>query len=90
MPTYLISYDLMTPGQDYDELHDAIKSEGTWWHHLQSTWFVVSQKTSADLRSKLNSHIDSNDKIIVVNVTGDGWAAMGFPQEAYDWLKANM
>src|SRR5690606_4822099 len=37
---YAINYDLKRPGQNYDELHKAIKNLGDWWHYLGSTWLV--------------------------------------------------
>ena len=44
MATYMIGYDLNRPGQDYPALIDAIKRLGTWWHHLDSTWIVVTDQ----------------------------------------------
>lgn len=29
---YCISYDLLNPVRNYDELYNAIKSLGIWWH----------------------------------------------------------
>ncbi|MGJ0535402.1 hypothetical protein [Methylocystis sp.] len=37
---YAINYDLRQPGQKYDELFNAIKGLGAWWHYLGSTWLV--------------------------------------------------
>ena len=31
MKTYLVGYDLNSPGQDYEELLTAIKAAGAWW-----------------------------------------------------------
>lgn len=40
MSIYLITYDLMAPGKDYNKLFDAIKKLGSWFHCLDSTWIV--------------------------------------------------
>lgn len=37
---YLISYDLINPGQNYPGLIEAIKNLGAWWHNLESVWIV--------------------------------------------------
>lgn len=49
---YLITYDLKKPGQDYSNVHDAIKSCGTWWHYLESTWLVDSYLTAEQISSR--------------------------------------
>jgi hypothetical protein len=37
MNTLLVGYDLNKPGQDYAELKEYLKAQGTWWHALDST-----------------------------------------------------
>lgn len=85
---YMICYDLNTPGQDYTKLHDKIKSFGTWWHHLDSTWIVKSKKLASEIRDDLDGFIDTNDELLVVKF-GDSWAGKGLEKRAYDWLKKN-
>ncbi len=86
MPTYIISYDLNRPGQDYEGLYEAIKSLGSWWHHLDSTWVVVTAKTATQVRDALIPEIDSNDKVLVVRSGGEG-AWKGFNDKGSQWLK---
>lgn len=87
MSTKLIAYDLNSPGQNYKDLIDAIKSLGAWWHHLDSTWLVKSNLTSTQIRDRLAVHIDSGDELLVVDVTGDARAWRGFNDRASEWLK---
>jgi hypothetical protein len=91
MPTksILIGYDLNRPGQNYDELFEAIKAQGAWWHHLDSTWIVKSSKTVAQIRDALKEHIGSNDELLVVELTGVG-AWTGFNDRGSKWLKDNL
>ena len=50
-----INYDLNQPGQNYDELHEAIKSCcGVWWHYLDSTWLVDTNLTAQGAWNKLS------------------------------------
>lgn len=85
---YMICYDLNSPGQDYSELYDAIKSYGTWWHHLDSTWIVKTNDSAAEIREYLGSFLDSNDELLIVRF-GDSWAGKGLAKKAYDWLHNN-
>jgi hypothetical protein len=80
---YLITYDLNSPGQNYEALYEAIKRQGEWNHALQNTWFVKSQHSASQIRTNLKSALDSGDKLFVC-VIGE-WASTGMPDEA-DWL----
>lgn len=54
MTVFEISYDLNEPGQDYDELHGAIKGLGDSLHALESYWLVdVENSSTSDIRDSL-------------------------------------
>jgi len=88
MNTLMIGYDLNKAGKDYAELIAAIKTMPLWWHHLDSTWLVRTDLSAADLRDKLGSHIDGDDELLVINVTGDAAAWQGFNDAASKWLRS--
>lgn len=90
MNTLLIGYDLNKSGQNYEDLIDAIKDMGAWWHYLDSTWLVKTEETHVTARNKLKHHLDSNDELLVINVTGDAAAWTGFSDSAGKWLKDNL
>jgi hypothetical protein len=89
MSTFLIGYDLNKTGKDYKALTDEIKKLGAWWHHLDSTWLVISSLTASQIRDKLKPFIDSDDELLVVLSSGVG-AWTGFNQSGSDWLKNNL
>ena len=87
MSTYLITYDLNSPGQGYGDLFHAIKSLANgWWHHLDSTWLINSNSSAADIRDRLLPFLDNNDELLVIAV-GRDWATYGLPQGANQWLQ---
>ena len=89
MSTFLISYDLNKPGQDYDDLISELKKFTTRWHRLDSTWIVVSDLKCAQIRDNLKVHIDSNDELLVVKLCGVGsWC--GFDESGSKWLMDNI
>jgi hypothetical protein len=90
MATLLVGYDLIAPGKDYKPLWERLKSYGNWWHHLDSTWIVIADLTAVQLRDELKKLIDSNDELLVVNVTGDTAAWTGFNTKGSQWLKTNL
>ncbi len=94
MATYMIGYDINKEGAAYQAvnkaLSDAIKSLfGTWWHNLDSTWLVVSEMKATEIRDALGRHIDSNDELLVAELSGTA-AWKGFNQKASDWLKTHL
>ena len=89
MATYLVSYDLNTPGKDYSLLYASIKElSGSWWHYLDSTWFIRTELPPSVLRDKLRQVLDSTDQIIIIKVTLP-WASYNLSDEAVQWLKNN-
>lgn len=90
MPAQMISYDLAKPGQDYSDLHEAIKGLGpAWWHHLDSTWIVRTSRSASKVRDALKPYLDSNDKLLVTTLSG-AWASSNLPSKANKWLKNNL
>jgi len=85
MKVFEISYDLRSPGRDYEPLRKAIKSYGTWCHPLESTWLVVTSDTAEAVRNRLVPCLDSNDGILVTALTGEA-AWLGLSDEVSQWL----
>jgi hypothetical protein len=88
--TYIIGYDLNKPGHDYAGLIAAIKSMfAAWWHYLDSTWIVRSDKTAVQIRDALKGYLDPSDEMLVADLSGTA-AWVGFPDNGSDWLKSNL
>jgi len=62
-----IAYDLISPGQDYDRIMDAIKSVGKWHQFQQSLFYVNTQQTPIEVFAFVKSHMDTNDKLCVID-----------------------
>jgi len=69
---YLISYDLDKPGQNYDKLIARLKEHGAV-RVLLSQWVLTTTWTAVQLRDDLMAYTDSNDRILVVQISGE-WA----------------
>ena len=69
---YLISYDLDKPGQNYDKLIARLKQHGAV-RVLLSQWVLTTTWTAVQLCDDLRAYTDSNDRILVVQISGD-WA----------------
>lgn len=91
MATFLVNYDLLKTGQNYDGLIEKLKSYPHWCRFMASSWFVVS--TSEDcvsIHADLAAEIDSNDKLIVMDVTGDTAVWDGLSDQVTTWIQTNL
>lgn len=91
MSVYLITYDLNKKDKDYESLFEKIKEFSyfdTWWHYLDSTWIIKSNLSSLEISNKLQSVMDNNDFLLVIEVKNNyyGW----LPEDAWDYLKKNI
>lgn len=89
MSVYLISYDLIAPGQKYDNVHKAIKLYGTWAKPLESVWFVKTDQTPLQVRDYVLKSMDANDKLLVVEVQRNA-SAFQIPDEVWKWMDKNL
>ena len=72
---YSISYDLRAPGRDYKTLTDELARLGAK-RILQSHWVARRNNTTAEgLRDHFKRFIDSNDRLMVIEIGGTGWAS---------------
>ena len=71
---YIISYDLLRPGQDYPTLWkelERLKAKRV----LKSQWVVrLSNTSSTKLRNHLKKFIDANDRLLINSVDSVDWA----------------
>lgn len=75
MPDYVVSYDLTRPGQNYPELWKALESLGGK-RVLLSQWAVHAKGPAEALRDWLTPHIDSTDRLLVMDVNSGDWASL--------------
>ena len=73
----IITYDLCSPGRNYDDLYEKIKSYGTWAHICESTWIISTTDSCSD-----------NDRLFVAALTGG--AAWSNVLCKSNWLKENL
>lgn len=83
---YLITYDLNKDGQNYDEIIKTIKDDisGYWCTYWKSSFLITSNYTPRQMLNKLEAYLDSNDRMLIIEVTNNksGWLT----QEQWDWI----
>lgn len=84
----LISYDLYSPGQDYKNVIEAIKSLGNWAKVHKSYWYVSSSMTAKQAADKIWTKMDSNDSLIVINASTNDAYWFNLSQEVSSYLRS--
>lgn len=82
--TYIVSYDLDNPGQNYKDLITAIKTHA-YAKITESCWCIFTDSSSTDIRNDLKQYIDANDKLFVAKLSGES-AWSGLPDKVSEWI----
>ena len=82
MNKYIISFDLVVIGQNYEPFYsELIRLGGT--RVLLSQWLVKSDYSALELRDHLWQYMDQNDRLLV-QVIDENWAAFNLPKDFND------
>lgn len=90
MNIILVSYDLMSPGQDYSKLGAHLRSYPGYIKPLESLWFLKTSYSASKVRDRVKNYVDSNDRLMVIDVTGDSAAWYNLSDRHSLWLKENL
>lgn len=86
MSTYVVCYDLHTPGQKYECLTKKLEGYGTYWHVQGSVWIIETKHSAKVVRDDLLGCMDGNDKLIVAGLSGEA-AWFGYTDKVDDWFR---
>ena len=75
---YMVTYDLNSEGQNYEDVIQAIKdaSNGVWCTYWKSSFLIKSNlKTANEVFAKIKPYVDDNDRLLVIEVQNNkqGW-----------------
>lgn len=88
MPNNLfISYDLNSPGQNYDKVIEGIKALGNWAKVQKSFWYVNSNYSAQQAVEKVWRNMDTNDSLLIVDATNKNASWQGLSSEVTDFIK---
>jgi len=87
---YMVTYDLNSEGQKYDEVIEAIKnaSAGAWCSFWKSSYLIKSNLTPQQVNDRIMPHLDSNDRLIIIEVKNNyfGWLT----DEQWKYIRENI
>jgi hypothetical protein len=83
-----VSYDLNTPGQNYEEVIAEIKKQGDSWAKVHySLFYLKSDKTAQQIAEAVWRKMDANDRLIVVDATNNDAFWYNLPTDVSDLIQ---
>lgn len=76
MAAYMITYDLNSPGQNYDDVIKTIKDSSlAWCSYWESSYLIKTNLTPDSIMTNIKPYLDNGDKFIVIEVKNNysGW-----------------
>lgn len=87
MAVYCVSYDLNSPGQKYEKVHEVLKGFSKWYHIMDSTWLISTHYNATQIRDMISPYLDASDKMFVSRVDEySGWLT----DDEWTWLSQNV
>jgi hypothetical protein len=92
MRTLLIAYDLVRAetSAEYEKLFEMLKGFSSWARPQYSLWLVKSDMSAAQVRDQLAELLDSADKLLVMDVTGDSAAWKSLHADVSGWIQKQL
>jgi hypothetical protein len=88
MKILIITYDLINPGQNYEELLKKIKAYPGWARLGGSSYLISTDSNVEQVRNNLSTVLDSNDKLFVSSCpVPSAWH--GLPDDVAKWILEN-
>jgi len=61
-----IAYDLCEPGQNYDQVRDAIRGLGQYYQFQYSLFYVNTQQSPQQAYATVIQFMDANDRLAII------------------------
>lgn len=81
-----IAYDLVSPGQNYDTVREAIRRLGQWYQFQYSLFYVHTELSANAAHDRVRAVMDANDRLVVIDATTA--VASVYPQPHFDAINA--
>lgn len=88
MSVLIVSYDLVNPGRNYQQLLKLIKSYTGWARLGGSAYLIATTDAPTAVRDNLVTVLDRNDKLYVGAAPAPA-AWYGMPDDVGQWIIAN-
>ena len=88
MGILIVTYDLVNPGQNYEELLRKIRAYPGWAMLGGSSYLISTDATPVQVRDNLMAVLDRNDQLFVgICPVPSAW--YGLPDDVVKWIHEN-
>ena len=68
MKLLIITLDFNPNTSGHEEVYDAIKLQGTWWHYMKSTWLVQTAKSVQQVSDAIGPLMKPKGRMLVAEL----------------------
>ena len=72
------------------EFSSHMKTYEHWARMNPTLWMITFPGTSVQVRDLISQATNKTCEIMVVNISGDGWATLNISREITDWMTENV
>lgn len=63
----IVTFDLMSPGQNYERVHERIKSLGNWYQFQYSAFYLNTGMSPEHAHAAIWEVMDANDRLAIIH-----------------------
>ena len=64
---FLVSYTLNPPRVNPQLIEELQRSEGGWWHYLDTAWILATNENASQLYERLRTKFIQDDRILIID-----------------------
>ncbi|MBD5219510.1 MAG: hypothetical protein HDS72_04605 [Bacteroidales bacterium] len=89
MATFLVH---VRPRQSFnsEQFIEHMRDYPHWAQLMTQLWMVSYDGSATQLRDNIASATQKTCEIIIINITGDGWATLNIDRGLTDWMTENV
>lgn len=89
MNTFIV---FVRPKEDFnlEIFTEHMKGYATWARLNYNLWMVTFEGKSSQLRDRISTAVKKSCDIMVINISGDGWATLNINRNITDWMTENI
>lgn len=88
MAVYVVAFQLSSPEKEYEELHDVMKSFGSYSKRFDSFWIIDTYHSAKHVKEKVFAALSPDDQLFVIEAKKH-WSSRNVSDGMVKWLKSS-
>ena len=85
MKLLIIALDFNANAINNDDVYEAIKAQGVWWHYMKSTWLVHTSKSVQQVADGISPAMKSKGRMLIAELHRPYQGLLN--EDAWKWIR---